>query len=83
MEIGEATGRYLMKHKYYVVDRRHSHPNNWKASKTDRENVPVYESRHPKSKLFYIYTRGVIMNMILVEHLKLRIKFLKNIRYED
>jgi hypothetical protein len=58
MEIGEATGRYLMKHKYYVVDRRHSHPNNWKASKTDRENVPVYESRHPKSKLFYIYHKG-------------------------
>ncbi len=58
LEKGEASGLYFYVNNYYIVDRRHSHPNNWKASKTDRENVPVYESRHPKSKLFYIYHKG-------------------------
>ena len=58
LEKGEASGLYFFVNNYYIVDRRHSQPNNWHASKQDRDNVPLMNQKYPKSKLFYIYYKG-------------------------
>ncbi len=58
MERAEASGIYFVDHKYYIVDRRHSHPNYPSPSDRDRNNVPAFQNRAPYSIKFYIYHKG-------------------------